>query len=227
MRQPIILTDIEGTTSSIDFVKDVLFPYARQRMRPFLHTQRHSAEVRAQVQLVAQAEGLAPDDTDAVADALERWIDEDRKATPLKALQGLIWDSGYRHGDFRAHVYDDAVAALRRWQADGKRIYVYSSGSIKAQQLFFAHSEAGNLTALFSGYFDTTSGGKREADSYRRIAAAIGVPPSDVAFLSDIEAELDAAAQAGMATRWLRRELPAGADPGRRHGAVTSFADLA
>jgi enolase-phosphatase E1 len=129
---------------------------------------------------------------------MTRWIDEDRKITPLKTLQGLIWDAGFRDGAFKGHVYPDAVAGLRRWHAAGLKIYVFSSGSVAAQKLIFGFSEAGDLTPLFSGYFDTTTGPKREAIAYTRIAETIGLPPDAVLFLSDVSAETDAAKAAGM-----------------------------
>jgi enolase-phosphatase E1 len=202
----VVLTDIEGTTSSIDFVKDVLFPYARARLPAYVAKHADEPAVREQLDVVASETGIAREDVPALAAELVRWIDEDRKATPLKALQGMVWEAGYREGAFVAHVYDDAAAALQRWRRAGRRLYVYSSGSVQAQKLFFAHSAAGDLTPLFSGYFDTTSGGKREAASYARIAREIGVEPGAIVFLSDIEAEVDAARDAGMDTVWVRRD---------------------
>lgn len=227
MPHPVVLTDIEGTTSSIDFVHDVLFPYARERIGPYLRAHAHEPGVAAEIAATAREAGVDASDLDAVTRVLTGWIDEDRKATPLKALQGMIWKDGYRNGDFVAHVYPDAHDALQRYKADGRRLYVYSSGSVAAQRLFFAHTDHGDLSPLFSGYFDTTSGGKREAASYRRIAEAIGVAPSDIVFYSDIEAELDAAAEAGLATRWLRRGTDAPPPPGCRHPAGPDFAAFA
>lgn len=172
-----ILTDIEGTTSSIAFVAEVLFPYARAHLAAYVAA--HPAETAPIL-----AEVAASDPGDPVATLL-RWIDEDRKATPLKALQGMIWSDGYASGAFRGHIYPDAVAGLQRWHAAGIALYVFSSGSVPAQKLLFGHSDAGDLTPLFSGYFDTTTGPKREAASYAKIAEAIGIAPADVLFLSD------------------------------------------
>lgn len=199
-----ILTDIEGTTSSLSFVKDVLFPYARQQMEAFL--QQHAAEpaVAAQLAAVSTAAGRELGLAEAAAQ-LRQWIDADRKITPLKALQGMIWQAGYRNGDFTGHVYADAAQRLRAWHEAGIRLYVFSSGSVQAQKLLFAHSDQGDLTSLFSGYFDTTSGNKREAEAYRTITAAIGLPAVEILFLSDIVAELDAARAAGMRTYLLVR----------------------
>ena len=223
MKHPVILTDIEGTTSSIRFVHDVLFPYSRARIAQYLRDHAESPAVREAIEATARDGGVDARDLDAVVRVLVGWIDEDRKATPLKTLQGLVWKEGYESGAFVAHVYDDAVEALRRFRGEGRRLYVYSSGSIAAQRLFFAHTAHGDLTPLFDGYFDTTIGGKREVDSYRRIAEAIGVEPDRIVFYSDIEPELDAAADAGMATRWLRRDAVEPSPPGARHPAATRF----
>lgn len=207
-----IVTDIEGTTSSLSFVKDVLFPYARARLPGFVATHSQSPEVRAQLQAVAETVGRPLNDAEAGARLIE-WIDEDRKITPLKTLQGMIWEDGYRQGDFQGHVYEDAVRHLRAWKARGVALYVFSSGSVQAQKLLFAHTAYGDLTPLFSGYFDTTIGSKRETGAYQRIALAIGAPPREILFLSDIREELDAARSVGMQTCWLVRDATAPADP--------------
>ena len=220
----VILTDIEGTTSSISFVKDVLFPYARERLPAFVRANAKLPEVRRQLDDAAREAAIPADDNEAIIRLLLHWIDEDRKATPLKALQGMIWVGGYDGRDFVAHVYPDAIDGLRRWHAAGIPIHVYSSGSVPAQKLYFAHTEAGDLTPLFSGYFDTHIGGKRESESYRKIAASIGVPAQQILFLSDIDAELDAAAEAGMQTRWVRRDgSPA---PHQRHLIIEDFGSI-
>lgn len=215
-----IVTDIEGTTSSLSFVKDVLFPYAREHLAAFVAAHGHEPAVRALLDDANREAGGGLADAGIVAQ-LERWIDADRKVTPLKSLQGLIWEAGYRNGDFRGHVYPDAATVLRAWHDRGLRLYVYSSGSVYAQKLLFGHSEAGDLTPLFSGYYDTHIGGKREAASYRAIAADIGLPASDILFLSDIVEELDAARAAGMQTvQLVRDEDP---DPQARHHQVRDF----
>jgi len=168
-----IVTDIEGTTSSIDFVKDVLFPYAREKLPAFVETHADQPEVQHWLHEAAREAGLVSASRQEIIDLLTRWIDEDRKATPLKALQGLIWADGYASGEFKGHVYPEVAENLQKWKKQGIHLYVYSSGSVAAQKLLFGHSEAGDLTPLFSGYFDTEVGGKREVDSYRRIAEAI------------------------------------------------------
>lgn len=200
-----IVTDIEGTTSSLSFVKDVLFPYARQRLPAFVAAHDDDPQVRRLLADAAELGRIAPDPPSVVAQ-LQRWIDEDRKVAPLKALQGLIWEQGYAVGDFTGHVYEDAVRNLRAWRAAGLRLYVYSSGSVLAQKLLFAHTDYGDLTPLFSGYFDTQVGAKRDAASYRAISAAIGLPAHDILFLSDIVAELDAAHDTGMRVVQLARD---------------------
>ncbi len=194
-----ILTDIEGTVSSISFVKDVLFPYARRALPAFVAAHGDEPEVRRWLDAAAiEAGGICQDAV--IVETLQGWIDADRKFAPLKALQGMVWQAGYGNGDFQAPIYPDAAEALRRWHAEGQRLAVYSSGSVPAQKLFFGHSDAGDLTGLFSAWFDTEVGGKREAISYGRIAEALGCAAGEVVFLSDVVAELDAARDAGMRT---------------------------
>ncbi|MES2818908.1 MAG: acireductone synthase [Pseudomonadota bacterium] len=217
-----ILTDIEGTTSAVSFVFEVLFPYAARHLPDYVRAHAGEPAVAAQLDAVRAESGEAQADLARVIDILQGWIAEDRKATPLKALQGMIWAQGYRAGELKGHVYPDAVQALKDWKQAGYRLYVYSSGSIQAQQLIFGFSEGGDLTPLFSGYFDTTSGPKREAGSYARIAAQIGCPSDEILFLSDIVEELDAAREAGLRTVGLARE--GGQLPG--HPCVASFAAI-
>ncbi|MCP5141287.1 MAG: acireductone synthase [Gammaproteobacteria bacterium] len=201
-----ILTDIEGTTTSVSFVYDVLFPYAREHLAAFVRAHADEAVVAAELDAVRAEVGGASLSTAQAIDVLLAWAREDRKITPLKTLQGMIWKDGYQSGGFTGHVYLDAVEGLRRWHSAGCKLYVYSSGSVAAQKLLFGHSDAGDLTPLFSGYFDTKVGGKREADSYRHITTRIGLPADQILFLSDIIEELDAAREAGMATAWLCRD---------------------
>ncbi len=200
-----IVTDIEGTTSSLSFVKDVLFPYARAHLTDFVRAHAAEPAVQAQLQAVRQTAGAKLDDEQVIA-LLLQWIDEDKKATPLKALQGMIWETGYRGGDFKGHVYEDAARQLQKWKAAGLRLYAFNSGSVQAQKLLFGHSERGDLTPLFSGYFDTTIGHKRDPLAYHHMAAKAGLPPTDMLFLSDIKEELDAARTAGMQTIQLVRD---------------------
>jgi enolase-phosphatase E1 len=224
--KPLILTDIEGTTSSISFVKDVLFPYARSALPRFVRERGGEPEVRRWLDAVATEHGAMCSD-DMIVETLQGWIDQDRKHTALKALQGQLWADGYAQGDYRAHIYPDAVAALRRWHATGHPLAVYSSGSVAAQRLFFGHSEAGDLLPLFSGFFDTEMGHKRDAESYRRIAQALDRAPADMLFLSDVVEELDAAREAGLGTVLIdRREdypQPRTGEDTHGHARVTSF----
>lgn len=215
-----IVTDIEGTTSSLSFVKDVLFPYSRARLFAFIHNHGNDPAVRAQLDEVCTLVGRRLDEAELAAQ-LERWIDEDRKVTPLKALQGMIWEEGFRRGDFTGHVYEDAARKLREWKQQGLRLYVFSSGSVQAQRLLFGYSDHGDLMPLFSGYFDTTIGAKREAAAYQKIAAAIGTPPQRILFLSDVREELDAARAAGLQTAWLVRDVEP--DPAAAHPQACDF----
>ena len=224
-----ILTDIEGTTSSISFVKDVLFPYARRELPRFVREHGDDPAVRRWLDLVAIENGGLCQDA-MIVETLQGWIDEDRKHIALKALQGMVWEAGYRDADFTAPVYPDAVAALRRWHDAGHVLAVYSSGSVPAQKLLFAHTDAGDLTGLFSGWFDTEVGGKRAPASYARIAQALHATPGDLLFLSDVVAELDAAREAGMRTTLVDRredypEPRTGASAGG-HARVERFTDL-
>lgn len=224
-----VLVDIEGTTSTIAFVHEVLFPYADEHLDAYVAAHREEPEV-AQAMLDAAREAeLEPDADDATVLAhLHRWIAEDLKSTPLKALQGLIWTEGYTKTGLRGHVYPDAAAGLRRWHAAGLALYVYSSGSIPAQKVLFGNSDHGDLTPLFSGYFDTTTGPKREAASYDAIARAIGLEPGAIVFLSDVDAELDAARASGLQTVRLLR--PADTPPERAvttHPSAVGFDEIA
>ena len=216
-----ILTDIEGTTTSLSFVKDVLFPYATDHMQEFVATHRQDTVIAGLIEDVRREVGnpclsLA----DAIAQ-LQQWIAEDKKVIPLNAIQGLMWAEGYRRGAFTGHVYADAVRNLQQWHANGLKLYVYSSGSVYAQKLLFGFSDAGDLTPLFSAYFDTKIGHKREVQAYRCIVAEIGLPAENILFLSDIAQELDAAQQAGLKTCALIRENQPTA--GLQHPWVTDF----
>lgn len=222
-----VLVDIEGTTSSISFVHDTLFPHARAAMGEFLRERAYEPAVAEQIRAAAAEAGVRADDLEAVTAALVDWIDRDRKETSLKALQGMIWEQGYRDGVYRAHMYPDATEALRRWHAAGLPLYVYSSGSVRAQQLFFGHSIDGNLLELFSGHFDTTTGSKRETESYRRIAATLDRPAPEILFLSDVVAELDAARRAGMQTVLVvRDETTPPADAAGPHRLIRRFDEI-
>lgn len=227
--KPTILTDIEGTTSSISFVKDVLFPYARSELPRFVHEHGHELEVRHWLDMVATEHGAICND-DVIVETLQGWIDQDRKHTALKSLQGMIWKAGYRSRDFTAHLYPDVAPRLQAWHQAGHRLAVYSSGSVSAQKLLFGNSDDGDLSGLFGAWFDTEVGHKRDADSYRLIADALHRSPADILFLSDVVAELDAARDAGMRTILLdRREdypEPRTCDDTHGHVRVESFDEI-
>ncbi len=189
-----IVTDIEGTTSSLAFVHSVLFPYSRVRLAD--HVRANAGPLRDLLGAVDREAGQALD-LDAQIALLLEWHDADRKIGPLKDVQAAIWEEGFRSGAFTGHVYPDAVAALRRWHGAGIPLYIYSSGSVAAQKLVFGYSDAGDLTPLFAGHFDTRVGAKREVAAYQAIAQAIGIDPGGILFLSDVAAELAAARAAG------------------------------
>ncbi len=217
-----IITDIEGTTTSVSFVYDVLFPYAREHMAQFISEHQAEEAVRTQLDLVSKEVGRPLDVSETIAQ-LQVWIDEDRKITPLKSLQGLIWEHGYQQGHFKGHVYKDVSRNLQQWFERGIALYVYSSGSVQAQKLLFANTCVGDLTGLFSGYFDTRTGNKREHSSYERIIAQIGYNPDEILFLSDIEQELEAAEHAGIKTLLLIR---GGNQQASKYASARSFDDI-
>jgi enolase-phosphatase E1 len=223
-----VLTDIEGTTSSISFVKDVLFPYSSRALPAFVRQNAEAGSVRGALEEVWRESGLAEGDVEGAIRQLLAGIEQDRKLTALKSLQGMVWKKGFEQGAFTAHVYPDAFAALTRWHERGIALYVYSSGSVEAQELFFGHSDFGDLRPLFSGYFDTVIGSKHEGASYRRIAERIGFPCGEVLFLSDVIGELDAAAAAGMQVCQLIRpeDYPEASASDARHPVATSFSRL-
>jgi enolase-phosphatase E1 len=201
-----IVTDIEGTTTSISFVADVLFPYARARIAQFVVDNAQLPEVSAEIAQVRSIIHESDASLERVGQILVEWIDQDKKITPLKTLQGLIWRSGYEDGSLKGHLYPEVATRLRAWKQAGIQLSVYSSGSEAAQKLLFGFSEAGDLTPLFDHFFDTRIGGKREADSYRHIAITLGLPAEQILFLSDIVQELDSAAAAGLKTIALDRQ---------------------
>jgi enolase-phosphatase E1 len=210
-----ILTDIEGTTTPISFVHTVLFPYARARLPAFC------AQPHAVLDEVARLNPGTP-----VLETLLGWMDEDAKVTPLKTIQGMIWAEGYRASELVGDIYADVPPALRRWSKAGLRLYVYSSGSEASQRLIFGHTAEGDLTPLFQGFFDTRVGPKREAASYQAICRGANVGAGECLFLSDIEAELDAAAAAGLQTCQLVRPQD-GTQASRRHPVAEGFEAVA
>jgi methylthioribulose-1-phosphate dehydratase len=219
-----VLLDIEGTTCPVSFVSQVLFPYARERLDGYLTSAGQEEALAPLIAAIdaARAQVDANDDGPEGREGAHRQrvrflqdlIDQDRKLPALKELQGLIWDEGYASGALEAPLFEDVAPALRQWRRDGLRLAVYSSGSVRAQQLLYRHSNEGDLSTLFSHWFDTTIGAKGDAASYRAIAAAMGLDPAAILFVSDALAELEAAAAAGMATRFSVREGNPRQDPG-------------
>lgn len=242
MNTPIrgILLDIEGTTSSVSFVYDVMFPFVRREVVAFLQENWCSHDVAAACDQIAGDAGYeslaawaatasASDPTSQqrlVIDDVTRLMDGDVKATGLKLLQGLIWESGFQSGELKAHVYDDVPPALWRWKEQGIDIRIYSSGSIQAQKLFFGHTIADDLLPLFSGHYDTTTGSKKESRSYQKIARDFHLPPADILFVSDVVAELDAARAAGLQTALALRPGNAPAAAGHGHQEIRSFGEV-
>jgi enolase-phosphatase E1 len=203
-----VLLDIEGTIGDIAFVRDVLFPYARARLADTLKARWDDPEIAAVVHAACES-SLDELTTPALATRqFLSWMDQDKKIGPLKTLQGIIWREGYASGELKAHLYPDAVDAIHVWTKRGVKVAIYSSGSIEAQKLYFAHSVAGDLTSFLSGYFDTTSGAKGEASSYAKIAATLGLAPGAITFFSDLLAETDAAQQAGLHAYRIDRTKP-------------------
>ena len=226
-----ILLDIEGTTTPISFVHDVLFPYSRERVANYvaMHFDHLHPEIEQLVDESSRDAGYTvpvdPLEPGSVAAYLEHLIDKDIKSTPLKSIQGKIWREGYEAGELVSTVFDDVPPAFEKWAAAGKAVAIYSSGSELAQRLLFAHTGHGDLTAHISAHYDTAVGGKREAASYERIAGELDVPPADVLFVSDIREELDAARSAGMHTLMCVREGNPDTEPGP-HRAIRSFDEI-
>jgi enolase-phosphatase E1 len=217
-----ILLDIEGTTTPVSFVYETLFPFARRRLRSYLSEHWEREDIRDDVALLrAEGEIESVDDPDSAVAGFERLMDEDRKSTALKSLQGKIWEEGYRTGELRGEVYADVPPAFEKWRAEGRTVAIFSSGSVLAQRLIFGHTNYGNLTGYLSAYFDTTTGPKRGAESYRRIALTLGFEANHILFYSDVVAELDAARDAGMQTALCVREGEAPAQA--NHQVVRKF----
>lgn len=222
-----ILLDIEGTTTPIDFVHNTLFPFAKSRVAGYV--QQNLADVKFEIgQLAEEREAdsdytpeLRIESANSVSDYLKFLIDTDRKSTPLKSIQGMIWRTGYESGDLVSVVYPDVAEAFVRWKSEDKTIAIYSSGSVLAQQMIFKYSDQGDLTRYIDQYFDTTTGHKREPESYSKIAAELEVAAEDILFISDIPEELDAAAQSGYHTALSVR--PGNAEANTGHKRVESF----
>ena len=234
-QNPVILLDVEGTTTPISFVYDVLFPYARAHMEGFLKQHRDDADLLRNIEiLVAENHAEAPSNvptippnaTPADCSAYLFWLmDQDRKSPALKSIQGRIWEAGYASGELKSVVFPDVPPALHRWHDQSRRIAIYSSGSVLAQKLLFRHTQAGDLTPWITAYFDTAVGAKSDRGSYSKIAQALDVRAEEILFLSDAPAELDAAASAGLGVRLAKRPGNR-AVPQAHHPSVSSFDEL-
>jgi enolase-phosphatase E1 len=222
-----ILLDIEGTTTPVNFVTKTLFPYASRKLEAFLRGNAANAEVRALIQELRtqhdrdERNGLKPpgwqDDSEEErlrsSVAYGQWlIGKDSKCTPLKALQGKIWQHGYRSGELKGELYPDVPVAFERWKKQGKTVCIYSSGSVLAQQLLFGSTRTGDLTAYISAFFDTRVGAKTEAESYRKIANSVSFEPRQFVFLSDAAKEIEAARTAGMQALLCQRDAHLGSE---------------
>ncbi len=213
-----LVLDVEGTTTSLSFVKDTLFPYARARLEAYIRA--HKDELTSILQQVSEGGG-GPIDIEYCITTLHRWMDEDKKFTALKELQGLIWQEGYHNGTLQGHIYNDAYDFLQAY-AMTIPTYIYSSGSVAAQKLLFGYTNYGDLTSYFKGYFDTTSGAKTDSTAYKRIAKAINLPADTILFVSDNPLEIDAARQAGWQACHIVRE----GDGRRPSDAIADFTEL-
>lgn len=227
-----ILLDIEGTTTPISFVHDTLFPYSKARIGGFVLD--NLAELKFEIEQLSEEQAndpeykadLQPDSPNSVSDYLKFLIDQDRKTTPLKSIQGIIWRSGYESGEIVSPVFDDVPPAFKRWKEAGKRIAIYSSGSVLAQKLLFRHTEHGDLTPFISDHFDTRIGDKKTASSYWNIAKELEINANEILFVSDSVPELDAARYGGYQTALSIRpgNAPISNDAG--HRMIRTFADL-
>lgn len=227
-----VLLDIEGTTTPLDFVHETLFPFARGRMAAFVEENFSALGGEIENLKIEHREDYAEEfyvqefDENApasVSNYLNFLIDEDRKSTALKSVQGKIWQAGYEAGELKSEVFADVPRALIRWREQAKTIAIYSSGSVLAQKLIFKYSNQGDLTEFIDDYFDTNIGGKKESASYRKIAAALNFPAAEIAFVSDSAAELDAAQAAGMQTILSIREGNAPLEGQTTHQSIESF----
>lgn len=224
-----VLLDIEGTTTPIAFVHDVLFSYVRRHVRDYVAKHFDDEAVQADIRLLrdeAAKENFRADNLDEIVAYINRLIDLDRKSTGLKSLQGKIWRDGYEDGSLRAQVFPDVAPAFKRWRTAGLNVSIFSSGSVLAQQLLFAQTEAGDLTPFINQYFDTNVGKKGDAESYRRIAEVMNLQANEILFVSDVVAELAAAREAGMKTALSIRPGNQPQDSHDEYSVIHSFDEL-
>ena len=221
-----ILLDIEGATTPIAFVHEVLFPYARDHAKEFLASNAEAEDIARLREEHAADVNNGEQPPEELAAYVEWLIVRDRKSTGLKSLQGKIWRQGYLDGTLKSQVYEDVAPAFARWRARGLSINIFSSGSVLAQQLLFAHTDAGDLTKFIDQYFDTNIGKKGEAASYRKIADALNRSPSEVMFIADVVTELEAAHEAGMQVLLSIRPGNPPQKSAEKYQAIHNFQDI-
>ncbi len=231
MKIAAIVTDIEGTTSSIGFVHQVLFPYALRQIGHFVREHQDERDVTRVLGRISGATGIPLHNLDGLIKLLQQWTREAKDDADFKLLLGMIWEKGYKQGLFQAHVYPDVPEVLEAWQDKEYNVYTFSTGSVKAQQLFFRFSDFGDMRLRFSGYFDTAMGDRKDVQTYTAIADAIALPPEAILYVSDDKDELDAAEAAGMKTTWVIRAQDTSLDPERvrtktSHPVVTDFSQI-
>lgn len=222
-----LLIDIEGTTAPISFVKEVLFPYSYQRLADYVNQHQNESNCQSCIESTRKtklAEQGIEADLAQVIEQLLQWITDDRKHPALKELQGMIWKEGYEDGALKSHLYEDVLPQLEAWKQAGKKLYIYSSGSVEAQKLFYKYTDKGDINHLWDAYFDTSVGGKKEPASYENILSLIHASPDTVLFLSDVEEELTAAKHVGINVLQVVRE---GTNPTNLFPVVYSFVEIA
>jgi enolase-phosphatase E1 len=236
-KKRVLLLDIEGTITPISFVHDILFPFARNHVKEFLIQHSNEAEVETDIAAIVREHSVdvekgthAPDVAAESIDSLVAYvnwlIDRDRKSSALKSLQGKIWEQGYCDGSLKAPLFDDVVPNLRRLRANQLRVAIFSSGSVFAQKLLFAHTETGDHTNLIDAYFDTSVGSKTDPESYRKIAECLELLPEKTVFVSDVVNELTAASKTGMATLLCVRPANPQQLGGERFRAIETFSEI-
>lgn len=231
MKIAAIVTDIEGTTSATGFVHNVLSPYLLSNLGKYVRSNHEERDVMRVLTRLSKTTGIPRQEINGIVELLELWTRDEETYADLKALQGMVLEKAYKQGLFQAHVYEDVLAVLQHWVQQEINLYVFSSESIKAQQLFFRFTEMGDFRLLFSGYFDSEMGEKRNVATFRNIAQAIALPAESILYLSDCKEELDCASEAGLRTCWVVRPQETSLDPSRiraksPHQVVVSFDEI-
>ncbi len=229
MKPQAIVTDVEGTISSIRFSRDVLQVYAEQFLPDFVRRHRNDRDVARTLRTLGERTGISPGHTEALIAQLQQWLSEERPVIELQTLVGMVWEQGYAEGQFQSHVYPDVPPQLERWRERDINLYVFGNSSEKAQRLFCRYSTLGDLRLFFAGFFDRRLGARQKPDTYRGMAESIALPPADMLYISDTERELDAAAEAGLHSLRIVRPEEFGKGPGEvqsAHARVASFEEI-